>query len=604
MKKSEKRFPSPILADYTSSRFLGLAVAAVFIYLLPKIFADPFFILVLQTIGFTYMAVLGLDFLVGFTGQKSLGHQGFFAIGGYTTVLFSTRLGWDFWWAFPIAIVFSAMAGLILAVAAFRAKGPYIAMVTIAFGFVIEVIANRWVELTNGPMGIFGIAKPRWFGSPLSATGYFYLIAYAALALTMITLNVLSSRVGRTLVAIREGEVAAESLGINVYAWKTMAFVVSGIFAGIGGVFFAHQSSFINSESFRFSQAIMFLAAALLGGSGTIFGPLVGTVLLVLLPHIFAGLYKYYLFIYGLLLLLSIIFFNKGIVGSLANLKGFGWLIPKRTRPGIPAEKLAFAVSSQGDRPLLEVTGLSRYFGGIKAVDGVDYELYPGCIYGLIGPNGSGKSTLVNVLSGIYQPTAGQVKFKGEIISGAKSHQIAVKGIARTFQTIRLFRHMTVLENILVGFHLHMRRGFLGHMLRTRATVKEEDHFLRLAFAVLARLGMTDKADTLVENLPYGHQRLVEIGRALGTFPALLFLDEPASGMNPHEIGDLREIILDLKTAGIPAIVVIEHHMDLVMNLCESITVLDFGQKICQGTPSEVQGDTKVCTAYLGQAEV
>jgi len=603
LKKSERRFSLPIFADYTPFRFIGLAAAAVLIYLLPKIFADPFFILILQTIGFTYMAVLGLDFLVGFTGQKSLGHHGFFAIGGYTTVLLTTKLGWDFWWAFPIAIVFSAIAGLIMAVTAFRAKGPYIVMVTIAFGFVIEVTAHRWVALTHGPMGIFGIAKPYWFGSRLNATGYFYLIAYAALALTMITLNVLSSRVGRTLVAVRESEVAAGSLGINVYAWKTMAFVVSGIFAGIGGVFFAHQSSFINSESFPFSQSIMFLAAAILGGSGTVFGPLVGTVLLVLLPHIFAGLYKYYLFICGLILLLGIIFFNKGIVGSLANLKGFGWLNPKKPRLDMPAEKLTFDISVPNDRPLLEVTNLSRYFGGIKAVDGVDYELYPGCIYGLIGPNGSGKSTLVNVLSGVYQPTAGHVEFKGEIISGTKSHEMAVKGIARTFQTIRLFRHMTVLENIMVGFHIHMRRGFLGHMLRTKATVKEEERFMRLALALLTRLGMTDKADTLVENLPYGHQRLVEIGRALGTFPALLFLDEPAAGMNSYEIRDLREIILDLKAAGIPAIVVIEHRMDLVMNLCESITVLDFGQKIGQGTPSEVQRDTKVCTAYLGQAE-
>jgi ABC-type branched-subunit amino acid transport system ATPase component/ABC-type branched-subunit amino acid transport system permease subunit len=605
LKKSDRRFRLPILADYPSSRFIGLAAATVLIYLLPKIFADPFFILILQTIGFTYMAVLGLDFLVGFTGQKSLGHHGFFAIGGYTTVLLTTKLGWNFWWAFPFAIFFSAIAGVIMAVTAFRAKGPYIAMVTIAFGFVIEVLANRWVALTNGPMGIFGIAKPYWFGSRLSAVGYFYLIAFAALALTMITLNVLSSRVGRTLVAIRESEVAAESLGINVYAWKTMAFVVSGIFAGIGGVFFAHQSSFINSESFRFSQAITFLAAAILGGSGTVFGPLVGTVLLVLLPHIFAGLYKYYLFIYGLILLLSIIFFNKGIVGSLAGLKGFGWLNPKKSRPDRPAEKLAFGVSVPEDGPpLLEVNGLSCHFGGIKAVDGIDYNLSPGRIYGLIGPNGSGKSTLVNVLSGVYQPTAGRVEFRGKIISGAKSHQMAAQGIARTFQAIRLFKHMTVLENIMVGFHLHLRRGFLGHMLRTRETVEEEEAFMRLALALLTRLGMADKADTLVENLPYGHQRLVEIGRALGTFPALLFLDEPAAGMNSHEIRDLREIILDLKAAGIPAIVVIEHHMDLVMNLCESITVLDFGQKICQGTPSEVQGDTKVCTAYLGQAEV
>jgi len=594
----------PIFADYTSSRFIGLAVASVVIYLLPKIFADPFFILILQTIGFTYMAVLGLDFLVGFTGQKSLGHHGFFAIGGYTTVLLTTKLGWDFWSAFPFAIFFSAVAGLIMAITAFRAKGPYIAVVTIAFGFVIEVIANRWVGLTNGPMGIFGITKPHWFWGRLSATGYFYLIAYTALALTIITLNLLSSRVGRTLVAVRESEVAAESLGINVYAWKTIAFVISGIFAGIGGVFFAHQSSFINSESFRFSQAIMFLAAAILGGSGTVFGPLVGTVLLVLLPLIFADLYKYYLFIYGLILLLSIIFFNKGIVGSLTGLKGFGWLNPKKLRPNLTTEKLAFNVEVAEGRPLLKVNGLSRYFGGIKAVDSVDYELRPGYIYGLIGPNGSGKSTLVNVLSGVYQPTAGRFEFKGKMISGAKSHQMAAKGIARTFQTIRLFKHMTVLENIMVGFHIHLRRGFLGHMLRTRNTVREEEHFMRVALALLTRLGMTDKSDTLVENLPYGHQRLVEIGRALGTFPALLFLDEPAAGMNPHEIRSLQGIIRDLKNAGIPSIVVIEHHMDLVMNLCQSITVLDFGQKISEGTPSEIQRDTKVCTAYLGQAEV
>jgi branched-chain amino acid transport system permease protein len=594
----------PLLSDYPASRFFGFAMAAVLIYFLPKIFADPFFLLILQTIGFTYMAVLGLDFLVGFTGQKSLGHHGFFAIGGYTTVLLTTRLGWDFWWTLPFAVLFSAIAGLIMAVTAFRAKGPYIAMVTIAFGFVVEVIANRWVALTNGPMGLFGITKPDWFGSRLGTVGYFYLIAYVALLLTIITMNLLSSRVGRTLVAIRESEVAAESLGINVYAWKTMAFVVSGVFAGIGGVFFARQSSFINSESFRFSQAIMFLAAAILGGSGTIFGPLVGTVLLVLLPHLFAGLYKYYLFIYGLILLLSIIFFNRGIVGSLANVKGFGWLTPKKPRPSAVADKLSFDVRVPTDRPLLAVDGLRRYFGGIKAVDGVDYELRPGCIYGLIGPNGSGKSTLVNVLSGVYQPTAGRIEFKGETISGAKSHQMAVKGIARTFQTIRLFRHMTVLENMMVGFHIHLRRGFWGHMVRTQATVNEEEHFMRLALALLARLGIADKADTLVENLPYGHQRLVEIGRALGTFPALLFLDEPAAGMNPHEIKDLREIILELKVAGIPAIVVIEHHMDLVMNLCESITVLDFGQKICEGTPSVVQSNPKVCAAYLGQAEV
>lgn len=593
----------PLLSKYSLRSAGKLLAVCIAIYILPKLLNDAFFILVLQTIAYTYIAVLGLDFLVGYTGQKSLGHHGFFAIGGYTTVLLTTKLGLGFWWAFAIAIVFSCIAGLLLAVTAFRAKGPYIAMVTIAFGFLIEVTAHRWVELTNGPMGIFNIAKPSFLGARLNNTDYFYLIAYCALFFTVLVSNLLTSRVGRTLLAIKESEVAAESLGINVYVWKTVAFVVSGALAGIGGVFFAHQSGYINSESFRFSQSILFLAAAILGGSGTILGPLVGTVILVILPHLFAGMYAYYQFIYGGILLLSIIFFNKGIVGTLAGKKGFQWLLPKLPSAAISNSDIKFDATFDQNNPLLRANNLSKHFGGIRAVDSIDYHLYPNKIYGLIGPNGSGKSTLINVLSGVYKPTTGEIVFNGKDIAGWKSHNLAKEGIARTFQNIRLFKHMSVLENILVGFHIHLKAGFWSQAFQTKAAALEEERFTGLALRLLKQMCILEKASVLVDNLPYGHQRLVEIARALATFPSILFLDEPAAGMNPQEIKELRDIILSLKAAGIPSVVVIEHHMDLVMNLCEAITVLDFGQKICEGTPKEVQSDSKVCTAYLGVAE-
>ena len=594
----------PIFADYSIQHWIGLIITGIVIYLLPHIFPDEFFLLLLQTIGYTYMAVLGLDFLVGYTGQTSLGHQGFFAIGGYTTALMTTKLGFSFWLGLPVAILFSGVAGLIMAVTAFRAKGPYIAMITIAFGFVIQVIADRWMSLTNGPTGIFGLSKPTWFGNPVDSIGYFYIIGYFALGMTVITMNLLCSRIGRTLKALRENEIAAESLGINVYAWKTIAFVISGIFAGIGGVFFAHQSGFICSESFQFGQAVMFLAAALLGGSGKVFGPLVGTVLIVLLPIVFAGLYKYYLLLYGLVLLLTIIFLKNGIIGSLVRIKGFTWLEPSLPRITAEKENITFNILLQPNQPLLTVRGLCRYFGGVKALDGIDYDLQPGHIYGLIGPNGSGKTTLINVLSGVYPPSAGTFIFQGERIKKLRSHTIAAKGIARTFQAVRLFHQMSLLENLMVGFHIHLENGFWGHMFRTRKTVEEEKYYMNRSLAILRRLGLEERAYEDVRNLAYGHQRLGEIGRALGVSPAILFLDEPAAGMNPHEIQSLKDNILDIKAAGIPCIVVVEHHMDLVMAVSDSITVLDFGEKIAEGTPAEVQENSKVCAAYLGAERI
>jgi ABC-type branched-subunit amino acid transport system ATPase component/ABC-type branched-subunit amino acid transport system permease subunit len=575
------------------------------IYLLPVIFADEFFILMLQTVGYTYIVVMGLDVLVGFTGQKSLGHAGFFAVGAYTSALLTTKLGFSFWITLPLAAAFSGLFGVILALTSFRARGLHLAMVTIAFGLIIQILATRWINLTNGPMGIFGIPPPSFHGKPLSTQHYFYLIGSIAFLLQIGAFHLLSSRFGRTLLALKDSEIAAETVGVNVYRWKTFAFVFSSIYAGIGGVLFAHQSGFINSESFGFMMSVSFLAATLLGGSGTLLGPLVGTVIFVLLPQIFAALYNYYLMIVGLILFFAIFFLKEGIVGTLSRLPYFSRFPAGKAKWGRPEiSSPLHSPRSEGTGVVMEIQGLSKHFGGVKAVDQLEWRMKSNHIYGLIGPNGSGKSTLVNVLTGVYERSGGKVFYRGDKLPNLTPHKMAQKGVTRTFQSIQLFSNLTVLENILVGFHTRMKAGFFSHLLRSRKAVLEEEKFRGEALSILDLLGLREKAHEKVKNFPYGHQRLVEIGRALALKPNFLFLDEPAAGMNSGEIQQLSQIIRKLPDLGVSTIVVIEHHMELVMEIADSILVLNFGEKIAEGGVYEIRQNPKVIEAYLGDEKV
>ena len=275
----------PVFADTRPRDWIRFLVAAAVVLALPLVFHDPFFILVLQSLAYLFIVSLGLDILVGWTGQISLGHAGLYAIGAYTSALLATRAGWPFWISAPVGVMFAGVAGALLAIPSLRAKGPYLAMVTLAFGFMIEVTSNRWQGLTNGPMGISAIPLPTLpGGEEMSAAQYFWLIAGVALLCQVFANNLLGSRVGRTLLALRGSEIAAQSVGVNVYRWKVLAFVISSVYAGLGGVFFAHQNGFINSDTFVFALSVSFLTSVLMGGSGTLYGPLVGSVILNLIP--------------------------------------------------------------------------------------------------------------------------------------------------------------------------------------------------------------------------------------------------------------------------------------------------------------------------------
>jgi ABC-type branched-subunit amino acid transport system ATPase component/ABC-type branched-subunit amino acid transport system permease subunit len=569
-----------------------IAIVFAAIFLAP----NTYYLYIIGTIAITTLVGVGLNVLTGLSGQVSLGHAGFFAIGAYAASLTMTKLQGSFWLATGIAVVVTTVVGIALAAPALRVNGPYLAMITVAFGIIIERVSVEWVDLTGGFGGIFNIPKPKLFNLQ-PALRDVVLLAWIAAILALFAFAALKRHAwGRAWQAVRDDEIAATAIGLNVLKIRSIAFAVSAAFTGLGGVFFASIVGFISPDSFTFHRSILFLLVVILGGLGTIAGPLVGAIALVLLPELLHDFAEYQLLVFGVLLLLTLWLTPEGIANFF--IRRFHNNAPVYP-PEIDLEDLpALLVKNKNDLPLI-VENMGICFGGIKALDNVNLVARSRKITSVIGPNGAGKTTLLNLLTGFYRSVSGTVHLGELNLTNKNTLDLVGAGLSRTFQTTRLFNSLSVLDNLKVAYAGDKLGNIFTALLSKN---KQKSSLEKKLMGLLAFVGYRGDIYTRADRLSFGDRRLVEIARALATSPQVLLLDEPAAGLGQQERDGLAKLLRRLADAGVK-VIFIEHDINLVMKISDRVVVLDRGKVICSEIPANVQNNSEVLAAYLGVSD-
>ena len=524
------------------------------------------------------IVVVGLDLLLGYAGQLSLGHGAFVGIGAYTSALLTAKLGWNGWLAIPLAMLIAASVATLVAIPTLRLRGYYLAMATLGFPILFEAVLRVGSSWSGGSSGVTTIPRLSLGGRPLSDPVEFYLLVVAAAGLVILLCwNIAQSRLGLKLLAIHADEVAAMARGINVVKYKVATFALSAAIASLSGSLYVHGIQFVAPTTFGLQYSLMLVVMLVAGGMGRIWGGVLGVVLLGWLPELMRDAVTWQPMIFGSLLALIMLFSPKGLAGLVRRRSSF--------KPVQGPELSAPLPEALQTTPALLVQNVSKRFGGVQAVSGLNFEVAPGEVRSIVGPNGAGKSTALALISGVFESDEGTVSLGQRDVTRLAAHLRARAGLARTFQHARLIEGLTVCENIVLGANVHP-------CTRTQAETR--------ATHVLSELGLTESAQRFPAQINHFERRLTEVATALAASPSILLLDEPGAGLSEVELRRLSDTLREQRARG-TAIVLVDHIMSLVLPLSDRLLVLDGGRQIADGHPDQVMADERVRAAYLGQ---
>lgn len=585
------------------SRQLPLVVFIALLAAGPVVLPE-FTVTLLNYIGLYAIVAVGLVLLTGVGGLTSFGQAAFVGLGAYTTAWLTTTHGFSPWTTLFIGLAITAAVALFLGFITLRMGGHYLPLGTIAWGISLYFLFGN-VEFLGGHTGITGIPAVSLFGWELKSGREFYYLIWAFVLLAIVTIrNLLDSRQGRAIRALKGGVVMAEAMGVNTPQAKIVIFLIAAMLASVSGWLYAHLQRFVNPTPFSLTQGIEYLFMAVVGGIGHVWGAVLGAGLITILKQWLQDLLPQLLGQSGNF---EIIVFGIAMVLVLQRARDGLWPVILKT---LPATTVACAVPQADPLPrrqlaaagslLLEATDVTKRFGGLVANNKLSLTVEAGEVMALIGPNGAGKSTMFNCISAVNPASEGKIAFLGESTASLAARDIARRGMSRTFQHVRLLGQMSVLENVAIGAHLRGSKGVLAAALRLDRA--EEQRLLAEAARQIERVGLAEHMFDAANSLALGKQRIVEIARALCSDPCLLLLDEPAAGLRYREKQALAELLGRLRSEGM-GILLVEHDMDFVMGLADRVVVMEFGEKIAEGKPEEIQRNPRVLEAYLGGVE-